>query len=87
MALEAGPQSHAEPHKVEVIETEALKEVLIVTNELPIVGGKDYRFVPREYVVGRAMFVWLSCEDKLPLFTFLCNPLTLRWGRFFHDIN
>ena len=44
-------------------------------------------FVPEEYILGRAMFVWLSCEDTLPVVTFLCNPLTLRWGRFFHAVD
>lgn len=44
-------------------------------------------FVPRENLVGRAMFIWLSCEDTLPVVTFLCNPLTIRWKRFFHSIH
>jgi signal peptidase I len=43
-------------------------------------------FVPRENLVGRAMFVWLSCEETLPVVSFLCNPLTIRWKRFFHSI-
>lgn len=44
-------------------------------------------FVPRENLVGRAMFVWLSCEDTLPVVSFLCNPMTVRWKRFFHVIH
>jgi signal peptidase I len=44
-------------------------------------------FVPRENLVGRAMFVWLSCEETLPVVSFLCNPLTLRWKRFFHSVH
>ncbi len=47
----------------------------------------DKRFVPRSYLVGRAMFVWLSCEETLPVLSFLCNPLTIRWGRFFHSVH
>lgn len=46
----------------------------------------DKRFVPDDYLVGRAMFVWLSCEDTLPFLTFLCNPAGLRVNRFFHSI-
>jgi signal peptidase I len=46
-----------------------------------------HTFVPRENLVGRAMFVWLSCEDTLPVASFLCNPLELRWGRFFHSVH
>jgi signal peptidase I len=44
-------------------------------------------FVPRENLVGRAMFVWLSCEETLPVVKFLCNPVTIRWKRFFHSIH
>lgn len=47
----------------------------------------DKRFVPRDYLIGRASFVWLSCESTLPVLTFLCNPLTIRWKRFFHSVN
>ena len=45
------------------------------------------RFVPRANLVGRASFVWLSCDEKLPVITFLCNPLTIRWKRFFHSVH
>ena len=44
-------------------------------------------YVPRENLVGRAMFVWLSCEETLPVVSFLCNPLTIRWKRFFHGVH
>jgi signal peptidase I len=54
--------------------------------------SKDSRFwdngpyLPRDYLVGRAMFVWLSCEKTLPVVSFLCDPTTLRWRRFFHPV-
>lgn len=48
--------------------------------------SEEKRFVPREFLIGRAMFVWLSCEKTLPLVTFLCDPLTIRWSRFFHSV-
>ena len=48
---------------------------------------EDKRFVPRDYLVGRASFVWLSCESTLPGLTFLCNPLAIRWKRLFHSVN
>jgi signal peptidase I len=51
--------------------------------------SRDSRFwgnVPRENILGRASFVWLSCEDTLPNVPFLCNPLTVRWLRFFHVV-
>jgi signal peptidase I len=45
------------------------------------------RFVPGDYLVGRASVVWLSCESTLPVVTFLCNPLTIRWKRMFYSVN
>lgn len=49
--------------------------------------AKDKTFVPRGNLVGRAMFVWLSCEETLSFAPFLCNPLEVRWGRFFHSVH
>jgi len=53
-------------------------------------NSKDSRAwgeLPEENVLGKALFVWLSCEQTAPVVTFLCNPLTVRWKRFFHGIN
>jgi len=50
-------------------------------------NSKDSRYwgsLPRENLLGKALFVWLSCEDTLPFLPFLCNPAKIRWGRFFH---
>lgn len=49
--------------------------------------SRVWGFVPHEYVLGRAMFVWLSCDETLPVLSFLCNPLTIRGTRFFHQVN
>jgi signal peptidase I len=53
-------------------------------------NSNDSRFwgyVPMDHIVGRAMFVWLSCEETFPgLMNFLCNPLTTRVKRFFHNV-
>lgn len=43
--------------------------------------------LPEENILGRAMFVWLSCEETLPQVSFLCNPVKVRWNRFFHQVN
>lgn len=48
--------------------------------------SRYWGFVPQENILGRAMFVWLSCEETMPVVSFLCNPVTLRWTRFFHSI-
>lgn len=48
--------------------------------------SRRWGFLPAENILGRAMFVWLSCEDTLPQLTFLCSPLSIRWNRFFHSV-
>jgi len=50
-------------------------------------NSKDSRYwgpLPRQNLLGKAMFVWLSCDETLPFLPFLCNPLKLRWTRFGH---
>lgn len=49
--------------------------------------SRSWGALPKENVLGKAMFVWLSCQDTLPFAPFLCNPLELRWRRFFNGIN
>lgn len=49
--------------------------------------SRVWGFLPKQNILGRAMFVWLSCEDTVPALPMLCNPLTIRWGRFFHPVN
>jgi len=44
-------------------------------------------FMPMENILGRAMFVWLSCDRTLESAPFLCNPSTIRWNRLLHSVN
>ncbi len=48
--------------------------------------SRRWGFLPEENILGRAMFVWLSCEETLPNVSFLCNPAKIRWTRFFHQV-
>ena len=48
--------------------------------------SRVWGFLPMKNVLGRAGFVWLSCEETLPVLRFLCNPMTIRWGRFGHSV-
>ena len=50
--------------------------------------SRRWGFLPEENILGRAMFVWLSCAETLPKpVNFVCNPMNIRWNRFFHDVN
>lgn len=48
--------------------------------------GRVWGFLPKKNILGRAMFIWLSCEETIPVLPFLCNPVTIRWGRFFKSV-
>ncbi len=53
-------------------------------------NSKDSRYwgpLPRENLLGKALFVWLSCDETLPFLPFLCNPTKVRVSRFFHSLN
>lgn len=43
-------------------------------------------FLPMENILGRAMFVWLSCDKTLEKAKFLCSPSTIRWNRMLHTV-
>lgn len=49
--------------------------------------SRIWGFLPKKNILGRASVVWLSCEETIPFVPVLCNPLTLRWKRFFHLVN
>lgn len=40
--------------------------------------------LPYENLLGRAMFVWLSCYDTLDALPYICNPGQIRWRRILH---
>lgn len=48
--------------------------------------SRVWGFLPEQNILGRASRVWLSCEETLPVVKFLCNPLTIRYKRFGHDV-
>ena len=53
-------------------------------------NSKDSRYwgaLPRENLLGKALFVWLSCDETLKYLPFLCDPTKLRWGRFGHVLH
>lgn len=85
-AQQSGAIGNVAAGQLTILEDQELAKRVNVTNPSATWGGVDKRFVPRESILGRASFVLLSCEETLPVVTFLCNPLTIRWTRFFHSI-
>lgn len=85
-AVDSGPGGNVRAGEVIVLETPVDGHDLLVINEENFEGGQDKRYVPLDYLVGRALFVWLSCEKTLPYLSFLCDPRSIRWGRFFHAV-
>ncbi len=49
--------------------------------------SRFWGFVPQKNILGKAGFVWLSCEEMIPVVSVICNPLTIRGTRFFHFIH
>jgi signal peptidase I len=85
-AKDAGAQGNVPAGAIRVLPENLAGLNLQINNLASTSGGEDKRFVPREYLVGRASFVWLSCDETLPMVRFLCHPLKIRWNRFFHVI-
>jgi len=48
--------------------------------------SRVWGFLPKQNILGEASFVWLSCDETIPVLPMLCNPLTIRWSRFFHVV-
>lgn len=51
--------------------------------------SNDSRFwgvVPENLLVGRAQWIWLSCEETLSSAQFLCDPSTIRWDRLLKKV-
>lgn len=43
-------------------------------------------FMPVENILGRAMFVWLSCDRTLKSAEMICDPTQIRWNRLLHSV-
>jgi signal peptidase I len=48
--------------------------------------SRFWGFVPVENILGRAMFVWLTCDEPFPVINAVCDPRTIRWSRLGHWI-
>lgn len=48
--------------------------------------SRFWGFIPEEFLVGRASFIWLSCHETLESAPFICDPSKLRGDRIFKRI-
>lgn len=46
--------------------------------------SRAWGFVPGDLLVGKAWFIWLSCQETLEDARFICDPLKMRWNRIFN---
>lgn len=48
--------------------------------------SRAWGMLPIDNIKGRAILIWLSCEETFPKLDFLCNPARMRWSRLFQDV-
>lgn len=48
--------------------------------------GRVWGFVPEKNLIGKAWFIWLSCNEMLESARFVCNPTSIRWDRIFRAV-
>jgi signal peptidase I len=49
--------------------------------------SRFWGFVPDQLLIGKAQYIWMSCEDTLESAPFICNPQTFRFNRFLQKID
>ena len=85
-ARKAGLAGNVLAGRIRIVEGDFPVE-LSVKNTKALQGGQDENLVVESDILGRVSRVWFSCEKTLLVLHFLCDPRTIRWGRFFYKIH
>lgn len=48
--------------------------------------SRIWGFVKSDLIVGKASWIWLSCDDTLPTMKFVCDPAQIRFKRIFKNL-
>lgn len=48
--------------------------------------SREWGFVDEKLLIGKAVFIWLSCDEMLPTMRFMCNPAQIRKDRIFTSV-
>jgi signal peptidase I len=49
--------------------------------------SRSWGFLPGENIIGKAGFIWLSCDKMLSSAPNLCDPQSIRWNRLFQPVS
>lgn len=61
--------------------------VLFGDNRHESADSRVWGALPREQLLGKALGIWLSCEESMSGLPRVCNPATIRWNRLFKDLD
>ena len=86
-ARKAGLAGNVLAGQINLIESRSLSAKISVSNAQALTEGKDENLVFEPDILGRVSRVWFSCEKKLAITSFLCDPRYIRWDRTFFPVH